>query len=295
MRWSWPAAVVGSAATGALVVAGAALAALEPAASTIWLALAGAVAGAEWAALGLVVSRRDRSNIMGALVALVALGVAFTTTREIAWRVLAPHPETLASLDWLVAVLAESSIWLLAALALVLPYFPDGRLPSARWRPVPAVLVVAAFVHHAYGAVDTAPFRAPLQDLPHPFGPPPTAVSALASLGELALLVLVIACAAAPVVRFRRAGEARRRQLKWLALAGVGVPAFIVVCLGEVLILGQPKWLSLTIAIVTILGLPVAIGIAMLRADVYDVDKALTETVGFVLASAFVLVLFAVA
>jgi signal transduction histidine kinase len=295
MRWSWPAAVAASVATGTLVLAAVGLAASAPSASTVGLALVGGIAGAEWAALGLVVARRARGNVVGALVALVGLGVVFTAAREIAWRVLAHHPETLASLDWLVAVLAESSVWLLAALALLLLYFPDGRVPTDRWRPVPAVLLVAALVHHAYGAVDPAPFRAPLDDLPHPFGPPPAGVSALAALAELALFVSVIVCTAAPVVRFRRAGEARRRQLKWLALAGVGVPAFVVVCLTEVLIFGEAKWLSLAIALATIIGLPLAIGVAMLRADVYDVDKALATTVGYVLVSAVLLVVFAAA
>jgi signal transduction histidine kinase len=274
------------------VLAGAGLAVFDPAATTIGLALVGGIAAAEWAALGLVVARRDRGDVVGALVALVGVGVAFTATREIAWRVLAHHPETLASLDWLVAVLAESSVWLFAALALVLLYFPDGRLPSDRWHAVPPVLIVAAVVHHAYGAVDPAPFRAPLEDLPHPFGSPPVAVSAVASLADLALLVLLIACAAAPVVRFRRAGEAPRRQVKWLAHAGVGMPAFVVVCLAEVLIFGEPKWLSLAIGIATVLGLPLAIGVAMLRADIYDVDKALATSVGYVVVSAVLVAVF---
>src|SRR6476660_5521903 len=219
MRWSWPAAVGGSVVTGALVVAGAGLAALEPAGATIALALIGGVAGAEWAALGLVVARRARGNVVGALVVLVGLNVAFTCVREISWRVLAERPDTLASLDWVVAALAESSVWLFVALGLVLLCFPDGRVPSDRWRPVPTVLIAAAITHHAYGAVDPAPFRPPLENLPHAFGPPPAAFSGLAAVAELALLALLIACTAAPVVRFRRAGEARRRQLKWLALA----------------------------------------------------------------------------
>ena len=65
-----------------------------------------------------------------------------------------------ARLDWLVAVLAESSVWLFVALALLLLYFPDGRLPGrALARRAAALLVLAAFVHHAYGAVDPAPYQ----------------------------------------------------------------------------------------------------------------------------------------
>jgi signal transduction histidine kinase len=62
-----------------------------------------------------------------------------------------------------------------------------------------------------------------------------------------------------------------------------------------VLIFGQPNWLSLAIGIATILALPVAIGVAMLRADVYDVDKALATSVGYVLVSGVLLAVFAAA
>ena len=71
------------------------------------------------------------------------------------------------------------------------------------------------------------------------------------------------------------------------------MPAFVIVCLAEVLIFGQAKWISLAIGIATILGLPLTIAIAMLRADLYDVDKALATTVGYVLSSAVLLAIFA--
>src|SRR5689334_1299125 len=261
MRRPWPVAVVASGMTAALVLTAVALAALAPTTTTLAWAALGGVAAALWAGLGLLVARRERRNVVGALLALVGLAIALTAAREIGWRVLVRHPETLASLDWLVALLAESSIWLFAALALLLLYFPDGRLPSARWRWVPGVLLAAAFVHHAYGAVDPEPFQPPLQDLARPFGPPPAVVQAVAFIADLALLALLVACAASLVVRFRRADERQRRQLKWLALAGVGVPGFIVVCLGEVLVLGHAGWGSLAIAIVIGLGVPFAVAI----------------------------------
>src|SRR3954449_9592088 len=133
------------------------------------VALGGAIA-AMTAALGAVVARRARGNVIGPLLVLVGVAEAFTAAREAGWRVLAQHPATLARLDWLVALLAESSIWLFVALALLLLHFPDGRLPGPRWRPVPALLVLTGFVHHAYGAVDDAPYAPPLQHVPHAFG-----------------------------------------------------------------------------------------------------------------------------
>jgi signal transduction histidine kinase len=295
MTCRWPVAVVASVGTGALVLTAVVLAALAPTGATIAWAAVGGVCAVLSAGLGVIIARRARRNVIGALLALVGVTVALTAARQIGWEVLARHPATLASLDWLIALLAESSIWLFTALALLLLYFPDGRLPGARWRPVPWLLVATAFVHHAYGAVDSEPFRPPLQHLARPFGPPPFAIEIAALLADLTLLAMLIACASSLVVRFRRADELQGRQLKWLALAGVGVPGFIVVCLCELLAFGHAEWGSLAIAIATGVGVPVATAIAILRHDLYDVDKALAITVVYGLVSAVLLGIFACA
>jgi signal transduction histidine kinase len=276
-----------------LVLAAGVLAALEPTSTTIALAAVGGSVAAVTAALGVAVARHARRNVVGALMVLVGLCEALTAAREIGERVLVQHPSTLVTLDWLVVLFVESSVWLFVALALLLLYFPDGRPPSRRWRPVPWVLVAAGFAHHAYGAVDPAPYQAPLEDLPHPFGAPPFVFDLLSLLADVALLVLLVACAASLVVRSRRSDDVRRRQVKWLALAGVGVPGFVVVCLTEVIVLGQPRWLSLAVGIATAVGVPVAAAIAMLRHDLYDIDRALATTVAYGLSTAAVLAIFA--
>lgn len=81
-----------------------------------------------WVLVGVFVARRPRTGPVGPLLVAVGLAAAFTATREVAWHVLAARPDTAARLDRLVAVLAESSVWLFVALALLLAYFPDGRL-----------------------------------------------------------------------------------------------------------------------------------------------------------------------
>src|SRR4051812_13032213 len=292
MRWPWPAAVAASVLTGALVLAAVVLAAVAPTATTIAWAAVGGVSAALSAGLGMVIARRARPKVIGSLLAFVGLAVALTAARESGWQLLARHAETLASLDWLVALLAESSIWLFAALALLLLYFPDGRLPSPRWRLVPGAVVATAFVHHAYGAVDPDPFQPPLADLARPFGAPPLAIELAAFIADLVLLVLLVACAASLVVRFRRSAGVQRRQLKWLALAGVAVPGFIVVCLTEVVLFGRPQWPSVAIAIAVGVGVPAATAIAILRHDLYDVDKALSAAVVYGVLSSLLLAIF---
>ena len=295
MRWAWPVALAASAITGALLIAGVALVAVTPTATTIATAAVGAAAATLAVGLGLAIARRAPRNPVGLLLVLVGLTVAFSAARLIGWQVLGAHPVTAARLDWLVALLAESSVWLFVALALLLLYFPDGRLPGPRWRWVPVALVAAAFVHHAYGAVDTAGYSAPLEHLHHAFGQPPLAVDIVAAIAEPLLLGLLIASAASLVIRFRRSDELRRRQLKWLALAGLGVPGFILICLAEVIVFGQAQWGSAVVGLASLFGIPVAIAIAMLRDDLYDVDRALATAVGYGLASAALLGIFACA
>jgi signal transduction histidine kinase len=293
MRWPWPAALVASVLTGALVVAGIALAAQAPTATTIAYAVFGAVVAPVWVGVGVVVARATRRNPVGALLALAGLGLAFTATREIGERVVVRHSDALARLDWLLALLSESSIWVLVALALLLLLFPDGRLPGPRWRPVPPLLVATALVHHGYGAVDPAPFAPPLQHMAHPFARPPFAVELVSFVADLTLLALLIACAAVPFLRYRRADANRRRRLKWLALAGVGVPGFIVACLLELLAFGAPGWVSLAVGLAAMLGVPAATAVAMLRHDLYDVDRALATSVAYALLSAALVAIFA--
>jgi signal transduction histidine kinase len=294
MRWPWPVARLSAVVAAALLIAAIALAAVEPTSSTIASA-AVAVIGALSAVLGVVVARHARHNPVGALLALAGLGVAFIETREIGERVLVQHPDTLARLDWLAALLEESGIWTFVAFALLLLYFPDGRLPGPRWRSVPPLLIVTGFVHHAYGAVDSDPFAPPLDHLARPWGPAPLAIELVALVADLTLLGLLIACAASLIVRFRRAGERERRQLKWLALAGVGVPGFIVACLIELVVLGEVGWPSAVIGVATLVAIPVAVAIAMLRYDLYDVDKALAATVSYGVITAVLLAIFAAA
>jgi signal transduction histidine kinase len=293
MRWARPLALCCASATTLCVIAAAVEAAIVPTKSSVGWAIVGGLAAALSAGLGLLIAgRARRAEIVGVLLALVGLTLGYTAAREGLWDILGRHPGTARSLGWLVALLAESSIWVVAAIALLLLFFPDGHLPSRRWRFAPAAIVAAAAVHHAFGAVDSAPYQRPLQHLQHAFAPAPPWLEAIALLCDIALLALLVAAAASVPLRARRADDLQRRQLKWLALSGIGVPVFILVCLTEVLTLGHPSWTSLLIGTLSIGGIPIAVAIGILRHDLYDVDRAVATTVAYVGASAVLLATF---
>ena len=183
------------------------------------------------------------------------------------------------------AVTAESSVWLFAAFALLLLYFPDGRLPGRRWRALPPVLLLTSLAHHAYGAIDDEPYQPPLRHVPKAFGPPPLALELLSFVADVVLLACLIACAASLPLRYRQADELRRRQLRWLALAGLAVPGFIVTCLVEIGLSGSSGPASVAVGLVAVVGIPLAITVALLRHDLYDVDRAIATTVAYALAT----------
>ena len=233
------------------------------------------------------------SNVVGALLGLVGVAVAFTRRPQIGWRVLARHPQH--SRPWT----GWSRCWPRArsgCLSRSRCCCCTSRTASCRAALAcrPLALVAAAFVHHAYGAVD--PARKPAAAAPaHPFGPPPAVIEVLDVLAELTLLALLIACAASIVARYRRSDDVRRRQLRWLALAGIGVPGFVLVCGGEVLITGRAGWAGATVGVAAMFAIPVAVAIALLRHDLYDVDRALATTVAWALLTVIVLAVFSCA
>jgi signal transduction histidine kinase len=291
----WRLAVAACLAAAGLVVAGAGLALSGPSiAAVAWLA-AGAVVGGLWAGLGLFVARREPANRVGAIMAVVGANVAFVAVREVGWEVLVVRWPTAGWAPWVAAALRESAVWLLVALALLLLHLPDGRLPGPRYRAVPAVLVTTAALHHAAGVVDPAPFRPPLEDLARPLGPLPPLVQFWSGVAFVVLVGALVASAASMVGRYRKADRTGRSQLRWVALAGLGVPGFIVACLAEIAVIGEPFWFSVAVGVVAIVGAPLAVAVAIAYHDLYDVDRALSATVTYAVVTSALVGLYATA
>ena len=259
---------------------------------TSWLTLAvGVVVVPAATGLSVLMSRRREGAPVGVLLGLLSLAVAHVVAKEIwlQWLATTDDPDRWS---WLVAVTAEDAWWILATFGLLLLHFPDGRVPSPRWRWVPATMVIAAVVTQIDGAVVDEPFRAPLADLDRPFGPPPAWWELLSLVAFVVLLVLVAACAVSLALRFRRADRTQRQQIKWLALAGIGMPLYPLLCLLEIVIWGEPLWFSAAVGLASLVATPVAAAIAVLRHDLYDVDKALGLAVTWALVTAVLLVVY---
>ncbi len=147
-------------------------------------------------------------------------------------------------------------------------------------------MIAACAITQAAGAFSTEPFLSPMQDLERPWPAYPPAVEALSAAATAALVVLGVACGVSLVLRFRGAKEVVRAQLKWLPLAGLAAVAYPIVCVTEIAITGDTGNVSVAVGIVALVGLPVSVAIAMLRHDLYDVDRVLADSISYVIVVA---------
>jgi signal transduction histidine kinase len=226
----------------------------------------------------------DRGNRTGR--ALLALGGAFATlmlTESWAhFALLGPRRPLGVAAAWV-----AHWVWVpvFALLAVVLLVLPDGRLPSPRWR----VVVVALAFGAVAVTVSVALAPGPIDDL-YPDIANPLAVPGLDGLGRAAgwvLLGALVLCALSLPVRYRRADAVARQQLKWVMLAGV--PALVATVFHATL--GQDpavNGVSRLVGDVLYLAFFLAIGVAVVRHRLFDVDLVLNRTLVYGLVAAFV-------
>jgi hypothetical protein len=157
---------------------------------------------------------------------------------------------------------------------LLLLLFPDGRLPSSRWRPVPWGVALGTA-----GCVAGYALRArSLEDFPqiaNPFGFDSPLVGLVGVAGSFVAASSMVASAVSLIVRLRRAGSVERQQIKWLAYGGAVVVGAI--CVGASIIPWSVQ-ASILVMSVALLGLPLFTGIAIVRHRLYDIDLLINRT-----------------
>jgi hypothetical protein len=186
--------------------------------------------------------------------------------------------------EWIIlwSWIVDLTVW-----TIVFLLFPDGRLPTRRWRFVPWIA--------ATGCALALPGQALSPDLGTEFagGTNPFAVEGgpidfLFGTGMALLLAALLAAIASLVVRFRRAGSVERQQIKWFAYAAG--------CIGVLGPLAVTFWYESVLVQVAfalaINGLPIATGIAVLKYRLYDIDVVLNRTLVYGSLSATLLTVY---
>ena len=186
------------------------------------------------------------------------------------------------------AVVVEFSL----APVTVIYLFPTGRLPSRRWRPAFAVCVVAMTL----GVAGNAFAPGSLEDIPrlnNPFGAPGATGTVMTVLAELSW-PMVLASTLGGVVslrqRARGASFAERQQIKWLLLAGVVLFGFV--CFWGVTDLFGRSEIASSVSGLFLPVLPVAMGVAILKHSLYDIDILINRTLVYASLSAVLAVIY---
>jgi signal transduction histidine kinase len=238
-----------------------------------------AAVGLAIALLGLAVARRERANPVGPILGWIGAIVAFLAGRDVYYNA-SVHDDV--PLDArVVAWLSESGWWLLVAVAFLLLYFPTGRLLSPRWRPVPITLVVLGVAQQVFGVFAAEPFLPPLQDLSRPYAALTGPLRVISDIEFFGFLLLCLATVVPLAIRYRRSTGQVRAQVKWLGLAGLAAVLYPVVCLAEIVVTGSSGIVATVFGIAALVSLPVAVALAMLRHDLYDVDRVLADSVSY--------------
>jgi signal transduction histidine kinase len=249
------------------------------------------------AVVGAMVASRRPDNPIGWILVLSASGVALGfVSVEYAYYATITNPGSLPGAAW--AEWLGGWVWLAALTPLVtflLLLFPDGHLPSRRWRPVAWVAsAILAF------SVLIVPFTPDLDsELPvrNPVG-----VDAIQSVAEVMflvmwplLVVLIVVSAASLIVRFRQARGEEREQIKWFAYgASVMAGSFLVsMVLGVFNLTEFEETVPGTLlSIAGYASIPLAAGIAILKYRLYDIDIVIKKTVVFGVVAAFMTLVY---
>jgi signal transduction histidine kinase len=241
----------------------------------------------------LIISRHPRQRLgwlyLGSALAMATALFAY----PYAWYGLVTAPGTVPGALWMAWVSAW--VWTLGfspAVTFGLLLYPDGRLPSRRWWPAAAISAVAIACLTLGNAFSPGPLtNHPVAD--NPLGIPGTgpALRVAITIAEPLVLVGFAAGVAALIVRWRHAPPAglERRQISMLALAA-GLNLAIVVVPFDT---GEPTW-PVTAALLAAAALiPVAIGVAILRHHLYEIDVALNRSLVYTGLTAAVVALYA--
>ena len=243
----------------------------------------------------LLAARRPRNPIGWLLLAIFLLSVAPAGDYAIIdYRM---HHGTLPLGPVAVVLLTSFPLWLVL-IAIMLWVFPDGLLPSGRWRLVAKVAVTAgvllAVSATVAGAASVAG-HAVVVDATGNLATKTTGLTAaLQGFTAIGVLISLLAWLAVQVPRYRRAGSERRQQLKWLYTGAVVLVAslFLAVMTND----SGSAWSLAVNDVVSPLGfavLPFCVGVAVLKYRLYAIDRIISRVISYAVLSAVLAGVFA--
>ena len=228
------------------------------------------VIGLALALCGVMIGWYRPRNAVGVVFLIAGLGhlisAALAPLSLLALEAGAPQP-----LTRLMAALVLGAWWVglpsLFMLALLL--FPDGRLPSPRWRVVAWLIVAYAAFSVVLGVMDPVPTAPGEPAAISLFAAPAAPHALLGDINVIVSLAVVVLVVGSLILRYVRGDERMRRQLLWLILAALAM-----------LVLNLQRWITGDGPVLLLLStafLPIAIAIAIVRHQLLDIRVVLSR------------------
>ena len=173
------------------------------------------------------------------------------------------------------------------AMVLVLLFFPDGRLPGRRWRAVVWLSILGVVLAEPGWALDPDTGRVFVHGR-NPFAVAWLPTDLLFGIGFAAVVASMVGGLIAVIVRFRRSAGVERQQMKWFVFAS----AVLVVALPVAALLWHVAPVVRVLPPLALTAWPVAVGFAILRYRLYDIDLVISRTITYVLLTAVIGVVF---
>ena len=307
-RPSWPlAGLTVLALAAALTLLGLNVSQVNPAQLGFEVVLAAAVL--LYTGTGRLITARVPGNAIGWLLALIGLLLAgVMLTEQYALSGLVTTPGSLPAVKftgWFSVILAVLAAF---AVLFLLLLFPDGRLPSSRWRPVRlaigVVLAATVLIQMQAGQLISGALTDVLDNAHASYSNPVGIFPRHGWFGGFIVLVVVLAtatgltCVASVFARRRGASTERRKQLAWLGYVGVlTLFWFTGLLLGQLFGGGGPAWIGNLLWILSVLtpvaGIPVACVVAVLKYRLYDIDRLISRTVAYAIVTGLLVGVYA--
>jgi hypothetical protein len=243
-----------------------------------------------YATVGLVLSLRRPANPIGWLYAASGLlwSLVVPLRPWVDQLVRAGRPLPLAA--QLTAVLGEYAWAPAIALGITLPALlvPDGRLRSRRWRVVVAAAVAGPVLGMVGGSLAPGQLQETVRPIANPFGLAGVAGTVAAVVGDGGLvlwLASMLAALVSLVLRFRASRGVERQQLRWVAAGAAGAVAGLLAGTAA----PQHTVIS-SVLYSTVLCVPVAVAVAVLRYRLWDLDRLVSRTVTYATVTALLVV-----
>ncbi len=248
--------------------------------------LYGAVAGV-FIVVGWLITERRPGNVVGPL--LVAFGALFAWYLPADLYLHVPADPPGAPYAALFVSILDAPMFIVVALVLIL--FPDGRPPTPRWRWTISAGVLAIVSVAVGQTLQPGPLRL-FPEHENPLGMAGFPGDALVALGYMVMLVLLVSAAVALMVRWRSGTATERTQIKWVAGATVVLVATEVVNVATF----RPDQIDSVTTLAASIGIalvPIAMGIAILRYRLYEIDRIISRSISYAVVTGILVSVYA--